>query len=280
VEGGNDDVEGGNDKVENGVSMGIYLFCLIPVAPLPEIAGTGIDGRHPLFVEVIGEVAAVLAEVDLDDFTGPASQENMADLAWVAPRALRHEEVVIAALEHGPVLPVRFGTVFSSLAAVAEPLRQRQDVLKRFFLDTADKQEWTLKGYVNLPQARAQMTAARLAAEKEQLAELTPGKRYFLEQRIKGAVDKDVAAWLKETSRAILTGARKEAVGFSECRLQSREVTGRDEEMFFHGALLVPDGSVAALVGMTDAWNTRQEAQGLQIELSGPWPPYHFAPAF
>jgi hypothetical protein len=180
-------------------------------------------------------------------------------------------------MEQGPVLPVRFGTVFSSLAA-AEPLRQRQEVLMKFFGDTIDKKEWTLKGYVDRPRARARMTAARLAAEKEQLAELSPGKRYFLEQKIKGAVDRDVAVWLKEMGRDILRVAREASAGFSECRLQSQDVTGRDEEMFFHGALLVPDGSMAVLEGMTNEWNKRHEAQGLQIELSGPWPPYHFAP--
>jgi len=120
------------------MSLGIYLFCLTPAEPLPKIAGTGIDGEHPLFVEVIGEVAAVLAEVHLEDFTGPESQAKMEDLAWVAPLALRHEEVVLSAMEQSPVLPVRFGTVFSSIEAAAEPLRQRQDVLMKFFRDTID----------------------------------------------------------------------------------------------------------------------------------------------
>jgi hypothetical protein len=260
------------------MSMGIYLFCLTPAVPRPEIAGRGIDREHPLFVEIIGEVAAVLAGVNIGDFIGPEAQAKMEDLAWIGPRALRHEEVVLSAMEQGPVLPVRFGTVFSSIEAAAEPLRQRQDVLMKFFRETIDKKEWTLKGYVDRPQARVRMTAARPAAEKEQLAGLSPGKRYFLEQKIKGAVDQDVSAWLKEMGRDILIVAKKMSVGFSECRLQSQDVTGRDEEMFFHGALLVPDGSLVALEGMADEWNKRHEAQWLSVELSGPWPPYHFAP--
>lgn len=262
------------------MNRGIYLFCLTPASSLPEITGNGIDGKHPLFVEVVGEVAAVLAEVDLDDFSGPEAKEKMADLAWVVPRALRHEEVVMAALEHGLALPVRFSTVFSSLSAATELLRHRQDALGKFFQDTAGKQEWILKGYVNLPQARTQMTALALAAEKEQLDVLSPGKRYFLEQKIKGAADKATTPWLKGIGDEIGMLAKETSVGFSKCRLQLREATGRDEEMFFHGALLVPDGSVAVLEDVMDAWNTRQEALGLQIELSGPWPPYHFAPEF
>jgi hypothetical protein len=260
------------------MSMGIYLFCLTPAVPRPEIAGTGIDGEHPLFVEIIGEVAAVLAGVNIGDFIGPEAQAKMEDLAWIGPRALRHEEVVLSAMEQGPVLPVRFGTVFSSIEAAAEPLRQRQDVLMKFFRETIDKKEWTLKGYVDRPRARARMTAVRLAAEKEQLAGLSPGKRYFLEQKIKGAVDRDVAAWLKEMGRDILRVARDASAGFSECRLQSQDVTGRDEEMFFHGALLVPDTSRENMQRLFSDWNAAHQDAGLLLELSGPWPPYHFAP--
>lgn len=260
------------------MSLGIYLFCLIPADPLPKIEGKGIDGEYPLFIEAIGNVAAVLSEVNLEDFSGPEVREKMEALEWVAPRALRHEEVVLAALEQGQVLPVRFGTVFSSLAAAAEPLRQRQDVLEKYFRDTAGKQEWTIKGYVNRPQARARMTADRLAAEKEQLVGLSPGKRYFLEQKIKGAVDKDVTIWLKEMERDLLRIASETSVEISKCRLQSRDVTGRNEEMFFHSALLIPDGSTTLFHGITNEWNKCHEAQGLQIENSGPWPPYHFAP--
>jgi hypothetical protein len=260
------------------MSMGIYLFCLTPAVPRPEIAGTGIDREHPLFVEIIGEVAAVLAGVNIGDFIGPEAQAKMEDLAWIGPRALRHEEVVLSAMEQGPVLPVRFGTVFSSIEAAAEPLRQRQDVLMKFFRETIDKKEWTLKGYVDRPRARARMTAVRLAAEKEQLAGLSPGKRYFLEQKIKGAVDRDVAAWLKEMGRDILRVARDASAGFSECRLQSQDVTGRDEEMFFHGALLVPDTSRENMQRLFSDWNAAHQDAGLLLELSGPWPPYHFAP--
>ena len=262
------------------MSSGIYLFCLMPAEPLPTIDGKGIDGEHPLGIEVIGDVAAVFSEIDPRDFSGPASREKMEDLGWVAARALRHEEVVLSAMKHGPVLPVRFGTIFSSLAAAAEPLRQRREVLAKYFRDTASKQEWTLKGYVDRPRARAKMTATRLAAEKEQLAGLSPGKRYFLEQKIKGTVDRDMAIWLKEMAREILGVVREVSAGFSECRLQSQDVTGRDEEMFFHGALLVADGTAKDLPGITNGWNSCQKEQGLRIELSGPWPPYHFAPAF
>lgn len=259
------------------MSSGIYLFCLIPAESSAKIEGRGIDGECLLFMETIGDVTAIFSEVSLEDFSGPESRNNFENLAWVAPRALRHEEVVLAAMELGQVLPVRFGTVFSSLEAT-EPLRQRQDIFNVFFRDTAGKREWTLKGYADRPQVRAQMTETRLVEQKEHLAELSPGKRYFFEQKIKEAVNRDVTSWLKETAHDIRRLALEVSDGFSDCRLQSREVTGRDEEMFFHGALLVPDQAAMIVQRKTHEWNERRKARGLRMELSGPWPPYHFSP--
>jgi hypothetical protein len=56
--------------------------------------------------------------------------------------------------------------------------------------------------------------------------------------------------------------------------LQSREVSGRDEEMFFNGAYLVADQNRFEQVLMAVAG----EQDELQLELTGPWPPYNFVP--
>lgn len=261
------------------MNLGIYLFCLTPANPLPELNGGGINGRGPLFTKTVGDVAAILSEVPLWDFTGPDARERMEDLAWIGPRALRHEEIIMAVMRWSPVLPVRFGTVFSSLEALAAPLITHRDALSRFFRDTASRKEWTLKGYVNMQQARSEIMSARLAAEKDQLDRLSPGKRYFLEQKIKGAMDRAVTSWLKGIADDIMTYVNKVSTAFSACRLLSPEVTGNDGEMFFHGALLVPDQSVEVLRRLTDDWDGIHEPQGIHLELSGPWPPYHFAPA-
>ncbi len=260
------------------MSTGIYLFCLTPETTLPEFKGAGIDGVHPLLTETIGDVTAIFSGIALEDFAGPEAKDRMEDLAWIGPRALRHEEVILDVMEVGPVLPVRFGTVFSSRDAMKEPLRRHRAILSDFFRETAGKKEWAFRGYVNMPQARTQVMAERLAAEKEQLAGLTPGKRYFLEQRIKETVTKEVASRLKGLGNQLLTSMQDLSAAFHERRLLVKEVSGREEEMFFHGAFLVPDASLEEMQRLLSDWNAAHESQGLCIELSGPWPPYHFAP--
>lgn len=245
------------------MSLGMYLYCLTPANPLPEPEGAGVDGLHPLFAERVGEVAAILSEVSLKDFSGPEARARMEDLAWIGPLALRHEEVILAAMRRSPVLPVRFGTVFSSPEALAAPLRRHADTLSKYFRDMAGNGEWAIKGYVNMRKARSEVVASRLAAEKDRLAGLSPGKRYFMEQKIKGAVDRDVTSRLEGTGADIMRFVRDACLAFTERRLLDREVTGEEDEMFLHGAVLVSDRNVEVLLRMTDEWNARHAGKGL-----------------
>jgi hypothetical protein len=260
------------------MSHGIYLFCLTPGNPLLRIEGTGIDAAHPLFAETIGGVTAVLAAVSPEDFRGPEARERLADLAWVAPRALRHEGVIMAILRQGPVLPVRFGSVFSSTAALAAVLERHREALSRFFLATAGQEEWTLKAYVDLAAARARLLAEHLAAASAQLRELAPGKRYFQEQKIKGLAERETASWLKGIAEDLVGFFKGVASDSSEGRLLSQDLTGRDDEMFVHVALLVRHDSAACLQRLAAEWNEGHAGKGLLLESSGPWPPYHFTP--
>ena len=260
------------------MSYGLYLFCLTPQNALLKIGGSGIDPAQPLFTESVAGVTAILSTVALEDFCGTESREKLSDLAWVAPRALRHEEAIMTIMRQAPVLPVRFGCVFSSLDAMALSLERHREALSRFFIDTGGQKEWTLKAFVDRAQAKSRLMAARLAEEQAQLAGLAPGKRYLLEQKIKGAVDRELAAWLKGIADDIFASFRDEFSTSSEGRLLSQELTGRDDEMFIHTALLVPECSVESLQRLTSEWNVRHEPLGVQLEASGPWPPYHFTP--
>jgi hypothetical protein len=260
------------------MSHGIYLFCLTPTNPLLEIAGMGMDPACPLRAEPSVGVVAIVSEVSLEDFRGPESRERLADLAWVAPRALRHEEVILGILRQAPVLPVRFGSVFSSSAALASVLERHRDALTGFFQATAGQEEWTLKAYVDLPEARSRIQAEHVAAAGEQLARLTPGKRYFEEQKIKGLVEREMAFWLKGMTDDIARCCEGVCSASSVGRLLSQELTGRADEMFFHAVLLVRASAVESLQRLVVEWNASHASVGLHLEASGPWPPYHFTP--
>jgi len=256
-----------------------YLFCLISADRIPPLEGRGIDGEHPLFIESVQEIAAVLCQVPLDMFSGPDAEARCKDLAWIGPRACRHEEVIVAARRHVPVLPVRFGTVFSTLDLLAAALERHGERIAGFLKQVAGSDEWTVKGLLDRRKAREAITKDRLIEEAAALADLSPGKKYFMEQRLKSAAEKDLRLRLRDLTKDVVKSLSTVTVDYSQRRLLSPEMTGGEEEMFFNGAFLVPRPSLEELYAVIAKLNGRYEPQGQRFDLSGPWPPYSFAPA-
>src|SRR5574341_1063630 len=98
------------------LGTGLYLYCLarpdLAVAP----QGSSVDGRSPLVLHRFAAAAAVVSQVPLSEFCGPEAEHNFRQLAWIGPRACRHEQIVEETMRGSPVLPAGFGTIFSNVA--------------------------------------------------------------------------------------------------------------------------------------------------------------------
>jgi Gas vesicle synthesis protein GvpL/GvpF len=57
---------------------------------------------------------------------------------------------------------------------------------------------------------------------------------------------------------------------------QDRRLSGHDAEMLLNAAYLVPTDGADAFRALVEQLRREHETQGLAIELTGPWPPYHF----
>src|ERR1035441_10314340 len=92
-----------------------YLYCLAPREwdIKPSIAGVGED--RPVSFQACEGISAVFSEVELGEFCGDSAEARLRDLAWLGPRVCRHEAVIDQVLCHGPVLPARFATLFTSV---------------------------------------------------------------------------------------------------------------------------------------------------------------------
>jgi hypothetical protein len=59
-------------------------------------------------------------------------------------------------------------------------------------------------------------------------------------------------------------------------RPQDRRLSGREAEMVLNAAYLVPTEEADAFRGVVEELGREHDPDGLQLELTGPWPPYHF----
>ena len=256
-----------------------HLFCLISADRLPPLMGRGIDGEHPLFIVRVQDIAAVLCSVPLEMFSGPDAEARCKDLAWIGPLACRHEEVILAVRNHVPVLPVRFGTVFYTLELLAAALERHRERIADFLKQAAGSDEWTVKGLLDRRKAREDIINERLNEQADVLANLSPGKRYFMEQRIKSEADKDLRVRLRALTKDVVQSLSPLTLDYAQRRLLSGDVTGGKEKMFFNGVFLVLATTVGGLQALISELNGRFEPRGMRFDLSGPWPPYSFAPA-
>jgi len=202
----------------------------------------------------------------------------MQDLAWVGPRALQHEAVVEKVMRHSPVLPARFGTLFSSQERLAEFVDRHGAAISQFLERVAEQEEWSVRGLLDRRQAGRALMSASLAAQEAQLAALLPGRRYFEEQRIRAGAEKELSLWLKEARRQTASHLMKQASDFCDCASVPLEPPESGIEVVVNWAFLLPKGATPAFQVRIDQMNEKHAMRGLVLELSGPWPPYHFVP--
>ena len=241
---------------------GIYLFCFAE-------RGASLDGIEASVREFEG-CTAVIAEVLLEEFTA----EHLEDLAWLAPRACRHEAVVEAAMRHGGVLPVRFGTVFSGFHSLGRFVAAHQDRIRTFLRETAGREEWGVKALVDEAELDRVARAAALPAIEDGLRSLSPGTRYL---RQKGMRNSPEPAPLPAQESAASTFA--DSLGRLACALVERRLVSEPgRRVLKNWAFLVPKQRADEFRSLADAAGNQMAAPGLEFRISGPWPPYSFVP--
>jgi hypothetical protein len=239
------------------------------------IPGAGIDEQPAPFGQSFGKVAAIVNLVSRAEFCGPAGEANLQDLAWLAPRARRHQAVIEQVMHLGPVLPARFGTLFSSRAILKTYLREHEDAISGFLERVSGHEEWAVKGFLDSVRAEDELLA-RSRSGREGLSSVTPGMAYLQEQSWRIKVKQEVDDRLAEVSNGLLEELHSLASAVCERRILSRDTTGEEGDMVLNWAFLVPQPALAEFRGRIERANAEQKLCGLTFELSGPWPPYSF----
>ena len=265
--------------MDNG-ELALYLYCFARSDAVRVVKAAAVDGPIPVAIVVqSGDLCAVLSEVAQQDFCGPGAELHMQQLAWVAPRSVQHEAVIEEVMATSPVLPLPFGTLFSSSEALAKFVDQHRETINLFLGRVANHEEWSVKGWFDRRQAQRALTSARLKEQQERLSAMLAGTRHLTEQRICRAIERELNAWLNQTSRTIASELASQASDFRECEVPSgaQAESGLDEVL--NWAFLLPESAVAQFHNRVVRANQDYRSQGLLLQLSGPWPPYRFVPA-
>ncbi|MBI2189175.1 MAG: GvpL/GvpF family gas vesicle protein [Acidobacteria bacterium] len=264
----------------------LYLYCLVRRSCASRQAGTlqaDFEREHvssrpaddrPVTLVPFGDVMAVVSVVNRDDFCGPAAEMLMTDLAWVAPRASHHERVVEAVMRTSPVVPARFGTLFSSRERLIAWLATHRVAIAGALDRFADHEEWAMRGSLNRRAAEAALTATAMARTS---SPTSPGARYLEERRIRAGIGQDLTVWLRTVREQILEQLFAHAAAFRERAVSAGASEGVGAPVF-NWAFLVPSARVTSFRACVQRIGAVHAEHGLALHQSGPWPPYSFSP--
>ena len=255
------------------VGSGWYVYGVVPAAQVPGDAFAEARGVSPAGGVVLvadEELAAIASDVPLAEFGEAAIAENLHDPAWLEEKVRAHEAVLEAALERGPLVPFRFGTIYRSDEQVRQMLREN---------------------------SRLGTTLERLRGTFE-----LGVKAFFDEDAFDRSHDDDSTSGDAEGGRAYLLRKQRErrladersafaadCAGDSHERLaaaaeegranppQRPEVTGGSAgAMILNGAYLVRAERREAFKDAVTELESDYGPRGVSYELTGPWPAYNF----
>jgi hypothetical protein len=253
----------------------VYVYA-IARGDSPEPAGLrGLDAGSVRAIRG-ADLVAFVSDVAESEFAEGPLNAHLADMGWLTPRAVRHQEVNAAlAAACDPLVPLSFGTVFRDAAGVVRMLGERAAEIGPRFDALRGKAEWiavvrrdTDKALTALESGSETLRGLRAAIEAA-----APGRAYLAGRGLEEATRQELRA-----TDAAAVGAATEELGRAGTRL-FREPLVADA-----GGGTVARFSVLAgrdfgprLEAIAAAFATTWDARGYAVELSGPWPAYRFS---
>ncbi|MDR3515797.1 MAG: GvpL/GvpF family gas vesicle protein [Azospirillaceae bacterium] len=239
-----------------------------------DLAGGDPAGRG-LLLHRIGSVTALVGIVSLADYCGAGAERRLADLAWLAPRARRHAEIVAQTMQWSPVFPAPFGTLYKSFDNLTAFIQRHHATIVGFLRTVVDKEEWELRadGQFDSPETLDQLACAA----RPEWRDLPKGVRYMRLCRDRSAL----LDFGRVEATALVSDLIKELQPLTDAFRQhdnGQRMESSATESIARYALLVAKTNAATLCESVREVALVASRRHVAITLSGPWAPFSFRP--
>jgi hypothetical protein len=245
---------------ESTSSTAYYVYGIVPAdAPVEVVAEAGFGGQVELHTE--GNVGALVEAVEIDRPLG-----RRRDL-------VAHSTVLNTMATHGPVLPMRFGSVVDGKHAVVEELLAPQQEHFLEMLDqVAGRVQFTLRAHYVLDTVLAEIVAAdpEIAQLRRETADLPEDATHFKRIRLGELVSKAVDARRRADADDLISRISSLVEDWV-----AREVAGMDTMADF--ALLVSADKQGELESAAEVLAAELDGR-VRLSLAGPMAVFDFVP--
>lgn len=221
-------------------------------------------GDAPVGVFSLADLGVLVSRLDAASFGEAVWQMHGTDPGWVERVAGQHHRVLQAAVEQGDVLPLRLPGIYADTNAVGSVLAGQLDVLRGAFARVRGRVELGAKAF------------ALAEPEQPEAGRPASGRDYLLGRAAAGARREHA----RDRANAAVVAAHERMAALAASAVtnppQDAALSGRREPMLLNAAYLVPRASLDDVVELVETLGADLAADGVALEVSGPWPPYNF----
>ncbi|GHO58860.1 GvpL/GvpF family gas vesicle protein [Ktedonobacter robiniae] len=263
---------------------GLYAYGLVSKKP-EHLDILGIDNQNKVYPVSENDMCVMVSKVDIDAFQNriknlvseltsgkDAVQQGAAELLQ------SHEHIIDTLMQDTTVIPFKFGTILKDEKAASQMLQNQKEDFQSLLAKFTGKVEWGVKVYAN-KQALAKHLMQKepeFISLQEKRAKLSRGAAYLFDKKMEVEVKNAVATQLAQITERIFHELERNAFEAKLNNILPQKMTGKKQEMILNAAYLIERGREALFRQQGIQFVEEYGPLELELEFSGPWPPYNF----
>ncbi len=259
-----------------------YVYCIAETVAAKQIANESlppaIEDHAGIELVAMEALTAIASRVPLATYSEVPLTKHLTDPTWTAARAMRHEHVVEHFAKRTGVAPLRFGTIYLERAGIERMLLEKEKDLVEIIGRLRGREEWGVNVHCDPAKLMAGITSisSRLRDLAKQAEESSPGQAYLMQKKIAALRVDEARAEISRVVDEVEKTLRASSDDGKRLRVLKVEAT-EFGELKAKFAFLIKQSAFEDFRAAAEELARENEAVGIRLELTGPWPAYNFA---
>jgi len=258
-----------------------YVYCIAESAAATQLPAdslpAAIEDDTKIEWVAVNKLAALISQVPGASYSEESLAEHLTDATWTAIRAMRHETVVEYVAKHVTVVPLRFGTIYLERHGIEQMLAERSRELEEMIEHLRGREEWGVNVYSDRAALMSSITSVSpvlrdLVARAEQAS---PGQSYLMQKKIEALKADEARAEVNRIVDQVENRLREQSDDARRLRILKVETTEHGE-LKAKFAFLIRRTEFEEFREAAERLAQENQAAGVRLELTGPWPVYNF----
>lgn len=256
-------------------SNATWLYCIVRSPRAPSAALRGLKGvpgsTAPRAVDAGKGLWLIVGHVPRKSWSADVIEAKLRDLDWLGAVAMGHEAVVERFVSAPALLPSKLFTLFHDDGRALAHVDGDRKRIGKLLDKVARRAEFGVR--IALDEVKALKKAE---AEAKRLSKGKTGAGFLMRKKRVQEVAKAGSSSARNAAISIHRALAKRAVDSVRKEI-AQAADGGASRLLLDAAYLVDAKRAAAFRREAKAHAKKADREGLSIDLTGPWPAYHFA---